>query len=275
MALVFAASTRDWDEVLRLLDLGREKITQTDRSSGMTCLMWTCQWGNYKIAQKLLETVGIDAICEPLSFKDEVINGRNRHGVTPLMFAADGNAPDIVKLLLENLANAETLSLHGMSALLLASRSGAAKTVKVLLEGNANINVKGAGGLTALMHAAGEDQTDVVEVLLQHGPAMDLQDRDGQTALIYATRKNATIRPRHNFAPMVDYIKKCSHVPSVMDMLLEAQADLELRDKEGKRALDHAGAKSYHLLQRYQNELEWKRYEKMEEERAQTAQTAG
>ena len=29
----------------------------------------------------------------------------DRHGVTPLMFAADGNAPDIVKLLLENLVS--------------------------------------------------------------------------------------------------------------------------------------------------------------------------
>ena len=31
-------------------------------------------------AQKLLEIVGTDAICEPLSFKDEVINGRSTLG---------------------------------------------------------------------------------------------------------------------------------------------------------------------------------------------------
>ncbi|CAL1156175.1 unnamed protein product, partial [Cladocopium goreaui] len=147
---------------------------------------------------------------------------------------------------------------HGMCALLLAARSGAANTLKVLLEGKADVDVKG-DGVTALMHAAGEDHADAVEVLLQHGANVDLQDRDGQSALMYATQKNATIRPRHNFAPMVEYINNCSHLPSVMDLLLEAHADLELRDKKGKRALDLAGAKAHHLLLTYHNQLELRR----------------
>eukprot|EP00913_Durusdinium_trenchii_P001328 g1226.t1 len=63
----------------------------------MTCLMWTCQWDNVKIARRLLDAKAL-------------VNAASKHGVTPLMFAADGNAQEIVKLLLENQASAEAFS---------------------------------------------------------------------------------------------------------------------------------------------------------------------
>eukprot|EP00913_Durusdinium_trenchii_P001329 g1227.t1 len=99
--------------------------------------------------------------------------------------------------------------------------------------------------MTGLMCAAEENHTDAVQVLLKYKADVNLQDRDGQSAMIYATKKNATIRPRHNYAAMVDYINKVSHLPSVMDLLLEAQADLELVDKHGNRADEPVGAAGF------------------------------
>ncbi|CAJ1397617.1 unnamed protein product [Effrenium voratum] len=259
MALLSAAaSTRNWDEVDRLLKTGKADVNKADRS-GMTCLMWTAQWDNVKIARELIN-------------QGANVNAASSHGVTPVIFAADGNARDIVRLLIQHQADLEVKSRHGMSALLTAARSGAAPTLKVLLEGQADVNVKDCG-MTALMYAAEEGHADAVQVLLEHGAAVNFQDRDGQSALIYAAKKNATLRPRHNFAPMVDYIAYTSHLPSVLELLLMGKADVapwkperadsrgqpasssmqELRDRDGKKALDYAGAKSYHLLESWVN----------------------
>jgi len=204
--------------------------------------MWTAQWGNLKMVRLLLE-------------RRAAVDLKSNHGVSALMFAADSNAKEIVRLLLTHQASPDEKSRHGMSALLLAAKNGAAQTLRVLLEGQADINAKGAGGMTALMYAAADDHVDAVQVLLDHGADVNLQNRDRQTALILATQKNATLRARHNFAPMVEYVNGVSHLPSVLDFLLAAQSDLELQDREGKKALDYAGGKAEQLLRSWPNRV--------------------
>ncbi|CAE6961356.1 unnamed protein product [Symbiodinium natans] len=240
MALVLAASTRDWAEVERLLKVGSD-VNKQDRS-GQSCLMWTAQWDNAKMVRLLLE-------------RRADVNLKSNHGVTALMFAADSNAREIVRLLLAHQANPDEKSKHGMNSLLLAAKNGAAQTVQVLLQGRANVNVKGGGAMTALMYAAADDHVDAVSALLDHAAEVNLQNGDGRSALILATQKNATLRARHNFAPMVEYVNGMSHLPSVLDHLLAAQSDLELRDKEGKRALDYAGGKAEQLLRSWPNRV--------------------
>lgn len=240
MALVLAASTRDWAEVERLLKVGSD-VNKQDRS-GQSCLMWTAQWDNLKMVRLLLE-------------RRAAVDLKSNHGVSALMFAADSNARDIVRVLLTHKASPDEKSRHGMNALLLAAKNGAAQTIRVLLEGQADINAKGAGGMTALMYAAADDHADAVQVLLDHGADVNVQNRDRQTALILATQKNATLRARHNFAPMVEYVNGVSHLPSVLDFLLAAQSDLELQDREGKKALDYAGGKAEQLLRSWPNRV--------------------
>ncbi|CAE7473106.1 Zdhhc20 [Symbiodinium sp. CCMP2456] len=240
MALVLAASTRDWAEVERLLKVSSD-VNQQDRS-GQSCLMWTAQWDNLKIVRLLLE-------------RRAAVDLTSNHGVSALMFAADSSARDIVRLLLKHQASPDEKSRHGMNALLLAAKNGAAQTIRVLLEGQADINAKGAGGMTALMFAAADDHVDAVQVLLDHGADVNVQNRDRKTALILATQKNATLRARHNFAPMVEYVNGVSHLPSVLDFLLAAQSDLELQDREGKKALDYAGGKAEQLLRSWPNRV--------------------
>lgn len=110
-------------------------------------------------------------------------------GASPLMMAADGGRPDVVKALLRGKSRGfpDETDAKGFTALHLAAMRGSASIVKTLLEqGGANRDAANHAGDTALLVAVASGKMDAAEVLLQRGASVNLANRRGHTALHFA-----------------------------------------------------------------------------------------
>src|SRR5262249_8343534 len=116
------------------------------------------------------------------------------------------------------------MNLIGMfpnSPLFVAVQFGDPDVTRALLASGADINEKDQDGLTALDWAVVANQTDVVKALLAAGASVNTVDRFGYTPLLYAST--------------IDFGDAETALA-----LIGAGADLKVKDKEGKTALEHA-----------------------------------
>jgi uncharacterized protein len=91
-------------------------------------------------------------------------NTRDKYGITPLMYAARGDRPDmanppatdhpaIVQLLIKSGANVNSSTNSGFVALFWAARYGHVQAAKVLIDNGANVNAQDNTGATAVKWA--------------------------------------------------------------------------------------------------------------------------
>lgn len=149
----------------------------------------------------------------------------------PLLHTAAGvGCPDLVEWLLERGADVKAPNAFGDSVLYAAvGRSKQnVKIVELLLERGADPHQQNNRGYTPLMQAAtiprtGEDEQtsiEIIKLLLARGAKLDTQTLDyGDTALIWAVKLGHT---------------------RIAKFLIAQGADLSLKDKAGRDALQHA-----------------------------------
>jgi ankyrin repeat protein len=102
---------------------------------------------------------------------------------TPLMMAALGQCPVVVKALLEAGANVETRNESGLSALMclsLEDKEAASENMRTLVSFGADIHHSTKDGLTPVILAARAKLEDVVDLLLSRG--VDIDTRAPETA---------------------------------------------------------------------------------------------
>jgi hypothetical protein len=122
---------------------------------------------------------------------DALVNAKN-YGATALWMAAEEGHTEIVRLLLERGADANTKEdISGFTALMSASVNGHTEIVALLLEKGADLNAKAtSNGTTALIMAAEEGHMEVVKLLLSKNADVKVKrTTDGVTALSAASRK--------------------------------------------------------------------------------------
>jgi len=133
-----------------------------------------------------------------LFFRPANVRGAtNLRGSTPLIRAAANNDMEVVKLLLENGADATVYQADRQTPIhaVLAGRANekdAIELIKVLHDAGTDVNVvalivhiEEVRGGSALHYAVRKRYKDVIRLLASYGADMNLKDQDGLTALDY------------------------------------------------------------------------------------------
>lgn len=143
----------------------------------------------------------------------------NYNGLTSLHIAVRLKYLNIAKMLLENGADANAVDNSGSTSLHdAASFLGTEKIVKLLLNHGANVDTKNNSGFTPVMHAVFEDNVKVLEMLIAVGANVDAGN---------------DYTPLHVAASQSKNLK-------TLKLLIDAGADLEVKDKNGKTPLNWA-----------------------------------
>lgn len=189
---------------------------------------------------------------------------------TVLMYAADQDRTDIVRLLLKYGAdvNRRDAPEGGKTALHYAAGQGSYVSVKMLLDHGATVNVQDGSGLTPLLSAIlaeffegnkpqPKQSTQCVDLLLQHGAEVDYGTADGSTPLIVAAcgpaygslsllikhGANVNAHDKRGDTPLMRAAMTLQ-VASVRK-LLQSGATVNTQDERGKSALRYAVEEGY------------------------------
>ena len=143
--------------------------------------------------------------------------GPHDRGMTALIFASWEGHTDIIKLLLRARANVDAVSNSGATALMFAAHGGHTDTVRELLNSNANPNIQAPDGMTALSLAINNNHVNIIKLLGKKGKALQLRTNQGLTTPLMRAVKQGNLE--------------------TVDAVLEANPNLEARDKFGQSAL--------------------------------------
>ncbi len=188
MPLTEAVRLNDARLVKMLLDAGAK--VDSANPDDETALMLAIKNGNLQMTETFLNAGAKINIVEKF------------HNQTPLIYAAAGGNPAIVKLLLSKGADIKPRSLYtdwpsqvtseprvqyrsvgGLNALMYAIRGGCYSCVEQLVAAGSDINFPTPEGITPLMLALDNEHNEIAKFLMDKGAALDVWDWWGRTPL--------------------------------------------------------------------------------------------
>jgi ankyrin repeat protein len=193
-ALSEAVKLEDLALVRTLLDAGAD--VNSPNLDNQTALMLAISTGNLPITKLLVERgANVNAIE---TFRDQ----------NALMWAAGGNQPEVVDLLLahgaknvnlrakaddwdrqmtsEPRAQFQSRQTGGLTALLYATRSGCLRCAVSLVKAGADVNKPNPDGVTPLINALDNKRFDIAMFLLDQGADANVWDMSGRTPIYVA-----------------------------------------------------------------------------------------
>jgi len=159
---------------------------------------------------------------------------------TPLHTAISGNQCDVARLLISCHVDVDARNINGETPLFLAWKDG----IELLVNAYANVDAVDNRGLTPLMEAVRLGKTEEVEMLLKHYAAVDAKDNNGLTPLMHAGLMC-------NMPPLGQRVV-------IAKMLLDNGADIFATSNDGRSALRFAADHPNHDFQNFLR-LEMKR----------------
>jgi ankyrin repeat protein len=151
-------------------------------------------------------------------------NSTDRPGTCVLYEAAKVGAADVVKVLLRRGADVNTSLGQRVTALHYAALGGNPATIRLLVDKGLTTNAADFLGRTPLHWAALQGRAKSVEAILEIGASPDIPDTNGYTPLLVASNCFHTFESPEVFGETVD-------------LLLNAGADINARDRTGKTTL--------------------------------------
>ena len=130
-------------------------------------------------------------VCKPnLELKGSYYHGPNEsiHKVTPLWLAAVSGQLEIVKILIQNGANINSVSNSGSTPVRSACFMSHLEIVKLLVENKADIQMTSNFGGTCLINSV--QSAELCKFLLEKGASINVQDFQNKTALHCAIKEN-------------------------------------------------------------------------------------
>jgi ankyrin repeat protein len=174
---------------------------------GYTLLFYAIKANNPRILEKLIQ-------------KGLNVNGKNKKGETPLIFAINNNSSvNIIKILLKYNANTNVVDFDGTTPVTMCIYDDKPEILELFLqhkETDINKRDKKTMQITPLMLACSENKENIVKLLLEYGADVNLQDENGLTALIHSNNNN------------------------IIELLLKYGADVNLSTNNGKTVFDYA-----------------------------------
>ncbi|WZH50422.1 PNP_UDP_1 domain-containing protein [Fusarium acuminatum] len=197
--------------VKRLLDKEKVDVNARDTKYGRTPHLMASGGGHEAIVKLLLNTGKVE------------VDARDNKGRTPLWWAVGGGHEAIVKLLLDTgKVKVDVPDVDGWTPFLWAAERGHKAIVKLLLStGKVDVDARDENGWTPLAMAAMAGRVFLVKLLLDTGK-VDVNARDtkyGRTPLSWAAGRG------HE---------------SIVKLLVEHRANVELKDKDERTALSRA-----------------------------------
>lgn len=126
------------------------------------------------VAIKMRNTDVVNILVKEKKIK---INEKIEFGKTALMYAVENDCENIVKTLVENGANINSIPVGGESALITAVCKGNENIVKILLENGADVNYESYNG-TALKLAIENKNMSLVKLLIDNFANLDVLDKE-------------------------------------------------------------------------------------------------
>ena len=181
--------------------------------------------------QRLTEAVAQNdhAVVRELVTAGTNINAQDARGRTALLVAVEGHHLESAKALLEAGADVNLLDDKMDSPLLLAGAEGTVEIMKLILEVQPDFTLYNRFGGTALIPAAERGHVEMVKLLVTTKVDIDHVNHLGWTALLEAIVLSDG-GPRHQ---------------QIVQILVNAGADVNIADKEGVTPLQHARQKGY------------------------------
>lgn len=185
---------------------------------------------------------------------------RDEQGVSAVEHAIKLGNAELVSALLGAGADINTAPGGGRTPLMLVAEEGDAAVVYALLEHNPHLNARDDRGMTALMHAAAGGSTQVLQALIDRGAYVNPKDIFGYSALLHAVDNGDALAVRtlldKKADPNVEDEKGDSALiiaakdgsVELAELLANYGADLEHRNREGKRAADYVSRRSNEAL---------------------------
>lgn len=206
------------DEVVGVLLAAHAKV-DARKNGGLTRLHLAARYGRFPVVKRLL-SAGADA------------NAREGGRWTPLHRAASEGHENVVRLLLDQGGDSEAVDDQGASPLAYAVLNRRGPVVELLTARGVPVN-GGHSGPSALGQAARDGDPDNVRLLLSKGVDVDAHDKNGLTPLQTAISRRPGGDPDWREERMKEE-------RTVVELLLAAGANVEVRGRDGNRPLHSA-----------------------------------
>ena len=243
---IHAACSGQHYDLLKLLLEHKTDVAVRDKR-GKTALHYAVGSGYHHSANACLQLL-LDGGAD--------VNVMSKDGETPFSVACSKGLTSAVAQMLEHGAKMDGIS-GKKPPLIGACRDKHVSLVQLLLSNGANPDTKEAREYQypalPLHIAAADDSSEIVNLLLKHGSNVDITDAHGNTALHYCIKH---YHPRATATQYSDAIKGTINAKSVLDILLENGADVNISNNSGETPLYMAVSRGLHdvvskMLEKY------------------------
>lgn len=129
-----------------------KRILKNVKIEGSNSIHIACLYGDIKKIKEFLNS-GVN------------INSKDFSNRTPLMYAAEDGATEILGYLLKNGANINEIDIRGESALIIALKNHNINAAKFLIESGADLSIINEEDKNALAIAQDIDSTEIIELI--------------------------------------------------------------------------------------------------------------
>ena len=237
---LMSAVLADKPRMVRMLVMNNANIDLKD-NEGNSAILVAASRGNTDLVKLFLEHGSSADVSDAF-------------GNTPLLIALHKNFDDMAELLMSKNADLNKADNNGVTPLIVAAKKGHIKFVKTIVEKGAYLDSADKNGDTALILAKRENRHDIVMLLLAKNALVEKRSEQDEL-MAYAALNNyhdiadnlikrqISVNRRFSDGLFPLWYAVRNGNAKMIEMFLNAGADLEAKNKDGETVLLYACAK--------------------------------